>query len=375
MLSYIIIFFSLLIIPQIFPKRFHNSICFFILLIFMSIRFNVGWDFRWYYPLGEKFHFLNYSIFLDLKDAIIIMEESFDKYLWNYARLEFINKILYYITWQLQNPQTIIFLYSFLSLFFIKLGLDYFKRKRNVPYIWLFFYCFPLFFFKYVSIMRQAVAVSIIFYSYKFINKKLLKNFLFCVFIASLFHNSAKYMIILYLFNYIKLKRFFIYIIFLLTFFSKPLVLFCITKISFFHRYIAYVTLHKGGGDKIYYIILSMTIFLIIFWKKLVSKDPSNKKIMHIFFIGCSLYLSLNEMGHIGIRSSIYFLIFGLYLIPSIFFIFKGQQQLIKILYILGLFFLLNINLYLDKKNVNNSEFVPYRIFFINPNKLNDWQP
>ncbi|MGF6906982.1 EpsG family protein [Fusobacterium sp. PH5-44] len=376
MLIYNVIFLFLVIFPVLFKKKYRNFVCFFILFIFMSLRFNVGWDYRWYYPLGEKIEFLKYSIFINKSESLSIMNGQFDKYLWNYARLEFLNKILYNIVWYMKKPQLIIILYSFFSLFFLKKGLNNLNKKGTVVYAWIFFFCFPLFFFKYVSIMRQAVAVSIVFYSYKFIIGRSLKKFLFCIFIASLFHSSAKYMLVIYLFNYINLNQIILVIMFIFSFFSKSIILFLVERISLFNKYHLYMSgAHRGGGEKIYYIIILIGIFIILFWNKLVSIDFKNKKIIEIFFTGCCLYIGLNGVGHMGMRSSIYLLIFLLYLIPDIFKISKNKGKLLKISFGMVMLFLLNINLYLDKSNNGRTEFVPYRAFFINPNTLDDWEP
>lgn len=376
MLSYNIMYLFLFLFPFFLKKKYSNLVCFLLLLVFMSVRYNVGWDFRWYYPLGTKFQFLNYSIFLDKNEALGLMINDFDKYMWNYARLEFLNKVLYHITWYLKQPQIIIVLYSFLSLIFIKLGFDNIKEKKNIKYAWLFFYCFPLFFFKYVNIMRQSVAISIVFYSYKFLVKKSLKNFLICILIATLFHSSAKYMVVLYLLNYIKFKRIHFFVIYFISFFSKTLLISLIDKISLFNKYMLYIRgQHKGGGEKIYYIILLLGLIIILLEKKLILRSYKNKIAIYIVFIGCCIYMALNGAGHIGMRSSVYFLIFILYLIPSILNITRYKNNLLKLTFVFMLFVLLNINLILDQKNLGRTEFVPYRIFFLNPIKLEDWEP
>ena len=52
MIPYFLIFF-LILLPI--KKRYINNWCFLLLLLFTIIRWDVGWDYRWYYSLaGNK---------------------------------------------------------------------------------------------------------------------------------------------------------------------------------------------------------------------------------------------------------------------------------------------------------------------------------
>lgn len=82
-----------------------------------------------------------------------------------------------------------LFLLMFMQIFFIENGLLYFRKKIPVIYgfaTFVFFYFSPS-----LNIMRQMLALAIIFYAFRFVieRKKLL--FLLWVAIASLFHISA----------------------------------------------------------------------------------------------------------------------------------------------------------------------------------------
>ena len=367
MFIYLLIFFLLLIIPFFFPERFRNNICFIILLAFMAIRFDVGWDFNWYHEIAQKKEFSNFSLFITRNDIQHFMSANFDVSLWNYQRIEILNKILYKISWFLNEPQIIILLYSFGGLYFIKKGIEKAELSKDVSFIWIFFYTFPLFFFKYVSIMRQSVALSIIFFSYKYIKEQKIFKFFFCIIFATLFHSSAKYAIILYIFNYIKLTKKKMGILFILSFFSQAAIIFCIEKISLFGEYRKFVMgIFQGGGEKIYYLIILLAIFIIIFSEKITKGNYEKKKLLNIVFSGCCIYILFNGLGHFNFRSALYFLIFILYLIPSFLSMFK-HKILFKICFIFSLFLLLNTYLYFDSSNPVGSEFVPYKIFlFVN---------
>ncbi len=166
MYPYFLIFFLLLVLP----KKNINKTAFILLLIFFSIRYNIGADFLEYYKVGKEYEMLGTSLFVDLRDYV-----SGEGYL--YYKIEILNRVLYQITWFFKNPQVIIFLYSFLELYFIKKGLD--RQKIYNRYVWILFFSFPVFMTNYVGIMRQCVAVSIIFYNYSNIIEKNILNQLY----------------------------------------------------------------------------------------------------------------------------------------------------------------------------------------------------
>ena len=90
MLAYFIVFFMLIIVPKFFNKKRTNTICFLILFIFSAIRFDIGWDFRWYYALANKFDYIKYDLFISINEIMEIESQQF----WIYYRLECLNKIV-----------------------------------------------------------------------------------------------------------------------------------------------------------------------------------------------------------------------------------------------------------------------------------------
>ena len=81
---------------------------FFLLVLFTCLRYEVGGDFQWYYNLALK---------IDM---------------WQYERIELINKMFYTIIWELNLPaQSIIVIYGFLTMYFIQKGFNYKRLKNN----------------------------------------------------------------------------------------------------------------------------------------------------------------------------------------------------------------------------------------------------
>lgn len=363
MLAYFIVFFMLIIVPKFFNKKRTNTICFFILFIFSAIRFDIGWDFRWYYTLANKFDYIKYDLFINQNEVMKIGSQQF----WIYYRLEFLNKILYKVVWLLKNPQLIIFFYSFIILYFLKKGLDY---KKNYNYnTWLFFYTFPLFYLASLSIMRQWCAVAIIFFSYKYIEEKFFIKFLLCIFIASLFHQTAILLTPIYFFQYIKLNKKIYVLIFFISFFSLNILKkIFLLDLGILSKYRSYVLYKIGEGGKVIYfliILLYLGILLLIYLdNKFYIK---NEIIIKYICLGAFIYISLIDLGHLAYRMSQYFLIFILYIFDEIECILKKLKikKYILIIEFILLFTFLNAN----KNHVIRSEFIPYKVFFINKNE------
>ena len=95
------------------------------------------------------------------------------------------NKLISFIS---DNPQ--IFL-AITSLFIFSLiGYIYYRFSVNVYLSTIIFVCFGLYTFSFTG-LRQAIAFSITFFSFKFIVERKIKHFLVSVFLAFSIHSSA----------------------------------------------------------------------------------------------------------------------------------------------------------------------------------------
>lgn len=371
MLIYILIFMLLFSIRN---KR-SNNIYFFLLLIFTIMRFDVGWDYRWYYSLATRYEFNEFSIFIKLNEILDYIRnnniKAFDS--WNFYRIEIVNKIFYKILWQLRlDPQFIVVIYGFFTLFFIKKGLD--NEKIYTYNAWLFYFCFPLMWFSHISIMRQGLAVSIVFYAYKFIKKREFIKYCIFIIIASIIHKSAGLMIVLYLlFKYKYLINRYMFILGLLIIpIIKDVIIYVISNfnIPIIINY-RYFILNKigDGGTKIFWIMLTAYILILfsIFLDKSLYKK--NKFLIITVMAGLYIYIGLISFGHAGPRLAAYFLIFLLYLIPWIENILK-KFKLSKNIFSISLFIIMLLTLFVDINTTVRNQFVPY-IFYKGSKKIN----
>lgn len=367
MYPYIVVFFLLLISDRI-SKKHVNFVCFFILFIFMGIRYEIGEDFTWYYGLAERSDLIYIPINSGLTDYNLYIKEDwvYNYYLYRYLALEIFNKILYKIVWLLKMPQIIIFIYSFFILFFIKISIKKIE-KTYIKYIWLFFFCFSDFFLLDCNMIRQAVGVSIGFYSLKFIKRKEKLKFLLSVIFAMTFHTSSIILISFYIiYNFTsKINKWLLLMLYLFSYFGKTIFIFLLKNSFLPIKYLGYFTSNFMGGKKMFILFILMGFILILTINKI---DKKNIKIALIIIVGCYLNLLLRGTGYMGIRIRIYYFIFILYLIPDYIKLIK-KYFYTKSIFILGCFLLLILTLFNDKKS-EDPQYIPYKTFIgVNTNK------
>lgn len=360
MFPYILVYF-LLLVPI--KKRYINNWCFFILLVFIIIRFDVGWDYRWYYVLGEQQKLIRLPL--------LINTDSFSEYyhygvgVFDYLRCELLTKFIYKITWFLKfPPEFAIGIHAFLMLYFFKKGLENFKLETNIT--WIIFYTFPLFYFSFFSLIRQGVAICIVFYSYKYIKEKNFLKYIFYILLAFFFHKSAFIMLFAYFLQFLRLKekyKYFLFGLLIISIFCEKIIQFILTNIHIpiIYGYRAYFVPQEGiSGTKIYYLILVIYIYifvLTIFNSAFIKK---NYTLINYYTIGSFIYLTFRILRDIGIRASIYMLFF---LIPIVG---KGSLNNKKFKYVILVlcFLLLNLRLVNDLKQNIRQEFIPYQTIF-----------
>lgn len=361
MIPYFLLFISIFVMGHIKykSKKSINNWCASLIFLFMGFRYDVGWDFRWYFPLAQRTDLRVYSIFSTIGDIGI-----FENLKFQYLRLEIFNKILYQVTWFFNQPQLFFLFSSFIIIFLIKKGLD--NKKIYSVYPWLFFLGLPMFMLPFFSIIRQAMAVSLIFYGYKYITSGNLKKFLVTVFLASLFHGSAIFSLPLFFLGKIKVKRKSMFIFFLSSFISLEGIK-IILNLGIFSKYRAYITDGVGAGGKIiYFLVILIGIFILIIYNKLIKK--TDVFLINAVMIGVYLYISLLPLGDIGPRMALYYYIFLIYLINDILKIFK-YKRLVKYTFSVIMLIMLVASLLGDKKNPIRSQYTPYKMNFFEHNK------
>lgn len=164
----------------------------------------------------------------------------------------------------------------------------------------LFFFC--RFFFSEMNIVRQYIAIGILLYSIKYIENKKLLKYLGCVCIATAFHYSAIFMILIYYLYDIKLNGKKIAGMSLITLIVNYVFYSILVKLtSLLGIYQGYVSEFYGSNKIgsiiafIMYLVVYTFLSCITKYKKIAPKDN--------FFYNCSFVLVL--VSFLAIRMSV----------------------------------------------------------------------
>jgi len=315
-------------------------IAFIIIFLFCALRFDVGYDYMYYQNLITK--------------NIDFYEEMFN-------RMEFFNRGLISISQAINFPQFYFIVTSFIIIFLIY---DVLKRESHDFLIsTLIFLSFPIFFLSSLSIIRQYVAITIIFYSYRFIKSKKIIQFLTCVFLAFLFHKSAIIAVVLYWLYDRHINSIYYIVLYFVGLFSSQ---FAIILVGFFFpEYVTYLERALGtGGDKLLILFQILGFFMLFFINRKKKNNTNYNFYMATFFLGLFIWSSLASYGHAGFRGSLYFIIFFVLLFPELLTIIK-QKKIIEYLMYLICFVFFVFSLWLGMKNTTKDPNIPYRVYFI----------
>lgn len=315
-------------------------ISFFIVLFPMGFRYGVGTDYFYtYYP-----HFFGIA-----NGTMRFSEEGFN----------LLNKVIYELT---GDYRVLFFVTSFLFLYFLYRGI--YENSDNIfVSVLLIFLAQPYFYA--MNMVRQAIAISIIFYAFKYIktNKKIIFS-VYCIF-ASLIHSSALFMIpFVFLFN-MKLSNKKRIIIVATLMILEPIVAIAVKYIIMNTQYAWYYTSrYNTGTTSNLLIIVNIIIFALnIFYmgQKYKEKNSEYEVLTNINFIGiCILILASNiPLANRLVR---YFSIFQLLLLPQIFKQEKNAKtRMVVEVFTLGLLFIV---MYYQIIILKGEQVVPYRSIF-----------
>lgn len=318
-------------------KYFNYS--YLIIFLISGLRFDVGYDFPLYYGW--------------IKGDINFLEDQLD-------RLEFFSRSLVVFSHDINFYQ----LFFIVTSFFIVFSTYKVIKENSNDYVisTLVFLSFPIFFFNSLSIIRQYVALSIVFYSFKYIKSRNLLKFMISIAVAFLFHKSAVVALVLYWVYNIKLKNIHFLIIFLGGFFSSKLVYILVE--NFIPYYLIYLDRKIGvGGDKILLAFQVIGLFILFFVDK-KQNDYSYRFYLNTFFIGLFIWSSLAPYGHAGFRGALYFMVFFILLFPEIINLVKERKVLKPMVYLLCFCFFV-FTLIMGKLNPHKDPNIPYRVFFL----------
>lgn len=340
-------------------KLFFKIISVFLIMISMC-RFDTGYDYFWYWIVGDK----------SLADNSIVNKM--------YQNLEFGIQKIYDITRFLGHSQ-----YFFAITGFITFTLLYktFRKESKSPIISLILFMFVLMgFFEFTNIIMQSMALAIILYNTRLSYEKKYFKFMLIVFFSCLFHSSA-ILCLIFLFIPRKNMNKKLWILGSISLFIllKYVFPFLIFKIQPKYYYLLFYKPESWFANKfnllIFALLFLIIIFLEVFRKKIkINLFNNNFKLreyeiyqFNLFGIGVilSIILIFIYKGDLSRRIGTYFLVYGFLVAGNyIDVINKKIQKYIKILVILTVIstkillmvkgnqpFMLNRKPYINEKN------------------------
>ena len=264
-------------------------------------------------------------------------------------------------------------------------------EKTKYFYLCIFTYMslYSLFFY-HLSMIRQSIAISLFFYSIKFIYNKKFKEYIFIIIIATFFHKSAILLLPVYFFiqvNTLKIMYYNLFLIFcyIISLNRKYMINLYMTilKILNMENYIYYIFTKSGGelfSFKNIVIILVTYVFLYLLKNeknekyKLVLKILILNNLIYIFSMGAGILI----LNRIVDYFKIFYIFFPIIMLKKIYKI-RIKNLNIKNIFIISYIIFMNlyfINTYIKSieiyknmeyyKNLNINPLRYKNIFFIN---------
>lgn len=344
-------------------------------LIIISIcRFDSGYDYFWYWIVGDR----------TLANNSIVNEI--------YKNLEFGIQKIYDATRWLGHPQYFFAITGLITFIFLY---KIFEKESRSPLIVLTLFIFiPMGFLEFNHVVMQTVAISIVFYFTRLSYEKKYLKFILIILFACLFHSSA---ILCLGFLFIPRKKInknlwilgslFLFILLKYIF---PVLILKIRPTYFYLLSYKPESLKANLFNLIIFTLLFLFVVFIETFKKKINLSLIDKKFtfkeyeiyhFNIFGIGIilSLMLAYIYKGDLSRRIGMYFLVYGFLVAGNYIEIFnKKILKWIKIIIIFivilikvglvikGQLFILNKKPYIDKNGILNSRpnSVGLRLFF-----------
>lgn len=272
----------------------HSKKIFYIIFLFAICRYNIGYDYPGYWSL--------------IKDCDI-------------ERFEPLSKLILLLSHLLDFPPLAFAIFSSISLFCINYVLDKHSSDKSLSLV--FYFSFPLLFLQDLSTIRQAAAMGVIFLMGSlWIQGKRLYS-LFCLFIATLLHNSAIVGCIFFVNPLLsRQSKYLHFIIFVLSFLPIQTLIFNLI-VSLFpestavNRLISYVNLETASLNSFQYIFYAINLINLMFYDRLSRISYDNITYISIVNIGVILFNLFSFEPQTAIRICLLFFIWQVVLIPS----------------------------------------------------------
>lgn len=293
------------------PERQKTRNFFVVTFIFMALRYGIGYD---YYTYKS------------------IIEGRTDDYM--LEEMNIIPRIIA-LSFGKIHYQLFFVVTSFIIIYPLYRVIDRLSCFPSLSF--LFFLLYPSFFLDGLSIIRNAMAFSlVVVMSYFLWQKHYYRSILFFL-LAVGCHTSSLFAIFIYPVYFLikdrKLSVILYAVSFALSLIILPLISLIVGDNALLHRalyYIEHVDVYKGGG--LMSILINMIgLFNLIYWKEISDYSDLNKKLLPLVNIGVciwNVFISISPV--FATRLSGYFMYMLIFLIPSYPMVFENRLRIIN---------------------------------------------
>lgn len=275
-----------------------------------------------------------------------------------------INKIAYIL---FKKPWGVFFLSSLIIHTFTMLGIDFFKEHLSMPMALFIYYMYH---FNYgLNGIRQMIAISIVFYSLKYIYQRRPLKYIIFIIVATMFHNTAIICVMFYLIaskgynvSYNKnIKKLIFYTIILLSPILVSLGLKTLIRFPIFAQYEHYIIEGASFGIGLLIDILPIIIPVFFYRKQITRKDQLLEPFIDLMLLNIPFQLAgylVNWGGRLSLYTNIFYYLLPPILIHSLYK--RNNKRILNMYYVV--YFLLH---YFVKFIINNyAEAYPYNTIF-----------
>lgn len=215
-------------------------------------------------------------------------------------------------------------------------------RKNFTLAIYLFITTYT--YYTSFNVLRQCVAVAIIFYNTKYLFNGNYKRLILAVIFAATFHASAVIMILIFLLLKLKDKIYYwIFTIFTVggfVFYSKTFaIVFSLIENTKYSKY-SFVVNELNDGANIMWFLVSF-VPLLFMWlnkEKLIGINKSNQLLIRLYEIG-TLFMLMALRHNYFARLGLYFNVYSLLLLPQLIYI-GNKKSIVSIRVYIIIFYL-----------------------------------
>ena len=313
--------------------RLNSNLCFhlaiFLMILVSSFRFNIGYDWSQYL----------YFVYPNVYYSYIRTKEP-------------LSALYMCIAGQLRQPIVMFFLFALTTYTLIGKTIEKFSASK---YESLMIY-FCLFYLESLSILRQAVALAVVLYGYKYIKSKEFVKYSLCCIVAFLYHKSALIALPIYFIYY--MKPVFVFL-FSIVFVILIKILAPVIINSMFPNAMVYYESITASSNGNFMRLIYLGYYLYSF---LLRKKNDKETIGFLKILSFGILLPFVLGGLTGGRFAMYFIIYLILLLPKINQRFTIEYKVFFLLPFYALFFFyLLISVYINKSD----NYVPFRWYFL----------